>query len=98
MEKFTREDVINYADKLLIGLTDDEVEMVLSEMDIIDKNIDIINNIPGIKEASCMTHALDDFSFELREDVASESVSIDDLLSNCDDTYDRSVRVPKVVE
>ena len=98
MEKFTREDVINYADKLLIGLTDEEVEMVLSEMDIIDKNIDIINNIPGIKDASCMTHALDDFEFELREDIASESVLIDDLLSNCDDVYDRSVRVPKVVE
>lgn len=98
MKEFTREDVISYADKLLIGLTDEEVDMVLSEMDIIDKNIDLINNIPGIKDAIPMTHTLDDFEYELREDVEDESVDIESLLSNCDDTYDRSVRVPKVVE
>ena len=31
-----------------------------------------------------MTHTLDDFEFELREDEVEESVPIEDLLSNCD--------------
>lgn len=98
MEKFTKEDVINYANKLLIGLTDEEVNMVLEEFDIIDKNIDLINKIPNIENIEPMTHCLDDFLYELREDVIEESIDIDLLLENCDDSSSDEVRVPKVVE
>lgn len=98
MSKFTKEMVTSYADKLLIGLTDDEVNMVLSEFDVIDKNIDLINAIPNIEEVEPMTHALDDFEYVLREDVVEESSSIDDILSNCDSTLNREIKVPKVVE
>ena len=44
-----------------------------------------------------MTHALDDFVFSLREDKASDSVPIEDLLKNCDQIEGREVEVPKVV-
>jgi Asp-tRNA(Asn)/Glu-tRNA(Gln) amidotransferase C subunit len=44
-----------------------------------------------------MTHCLDDFVYELREDVAEESVPIEDLLRNSDETEDREIVVPKVV-
>lgn len=97
MNKFTKELVDSLADKLLIGLSDEENEMVLSEFDKIDKNIDLINEIDGISEAFPMTHALDNFVYVLREDEACESVNIDDLLSNGDDKTDREIVVPKVV-
>ena len=98
MEKFTSEMVVDYADKLLIGLKEEEIKMVLDEFEIIDKNIDIINEIPNIKDVEPMTHCLDNFVYELREDIVEESVDIDDLLSNCDSTLNREVKVPKVVE
>ena len=98
MSKFTKEMVDSYADKLLIGLTEEENKLVLDEFDIIDKNINKINKIEGIEKAACMTHALDDFECKLREDVAVESPSIEDLLSNCDFKDDREVEVPKVVD
>lgn len=98
MAKFTKEMVTDYADKLLIGLTEEETKMVLDEFEIIDKNIDIINEIPNIENVEPMTHCLDNFVYELREDVVEESVDIDDLLSNCDDHIDDEVKVPKVVE
>lgn len=98
MGKFTKEMVIDYADKLLIGLTNEEVDMVLKEFDIIDKNINLINEIPDIEKVDMMTHALDDFIYVLREDEVEESVSIDELLSNCDSTLNREIKVPKVVE
>ena len=98
MGKFTKEMVDDYADKLLIGLTSEENKMVLDEFDIIDKQINIINEIPGIENVEVMTHTLDDFSYELREDVVEESVPIEDLLSNCDAVDGREVEVPKVVE
>ena len=97
MSKFTKELVNDYADKLLIGLTDEENEFVLKEFDVIEANMEIIANIPGIENVEPMTHALDDFSYELREDIPEESISIDDALKNCGSYEDREVSVPKVV-
>lgn len=97
MSKFTKEMVDDYADKLLIGLTDEENKMVLDEFDIIDKNLDLVNQIPNISKVEPMTHALDDFKFELREDVVEASVPIEDLLRNSDDTEGDEIVVPRVV-
>ncbi|MBQ8902284.1 MAG: Asp-tRNA(Asn)/Glu-tRNA(Gln) amidotransferase subunit GatC [Bacilli bacterium] len=97
MSKFTKELIDNYADKLLIGLTPEENEMVLNEFDDIDTNINLINEIDGISEVEPMTHCLDDFEYVLREDVVAPSPDIKDLLRNSDVTEDREIVVPKVV-
>lgn len=98
MQKFTKEMVDDYADKLLIGLTDEENKMVLDEFEIIDSTIDIINEIPDIENVEPMTHALDNFEYELREDEPEESIAITELLANCDDsTADGEVQVPRMV-
>ena len=94
---FTKEVVDDLADKLLIGLTEEENQMVLDEFEVIDKQINIINEIDGIEKVEPMTHTLDDFEFELRDDEVEESVPIDDLLSNCDVHSAREIEVPKVV-
>ncbi len=97
MSKFTKELVDDYADKLLIGLTEEENKRVLDEFEIIDSDIDLINKIPNISKVEPMTHCLDDFVYELREDEVEESVSIEELLQNCDDVSGDEIRVPKVV-
>lgn len=97
MKKFTKEMVEDYADKLLIGLTDEESEMVLNEFETIDKNIDIINTIPDINEVEPMSFCLDDFDVDLREDEIEESTKIEELLQNCDEVNDREIEVTKVV-
>ena len=97
MSKFTKEMVDDYADKLLIGLTEEENKMVLDEFDIIDEQINVINDIPGIEKVEPMTHALDDFEYELRDDDEDGSVPIEELLQNCDEFSGREVEVPKVV-
>ena len=95
--KFTKEKIEKLADLLMIGLSSDEAQMVLDEFEIIDANINKLNEIEGISEVEPMTHTLDDFVFELREDIIEESISIEELLQNSDDTDDREVSVPKVV-
>ena len=97
MAKFTEEMVYDYANKLLIGLSSDENKRVLDEFEAIDKQIDLINQIPNIEEVEPMTHTLDEFEFELREDVALESHNIEDILANSDEHTEREVEVPKVV-
>ena len=95
--KFTKEMVDDYAEKLLIGLTEEENKMVLEEFEVIDQNINIINEIKDIDKVEPMTHCLDDFVYELRDDVVEESCKIEDILINCDEHTDREVEVPKVV-
>ncbi len=96
--KFTEELVDSLADKLLIGLNAEENAMVLKEFSVVDANMEIIANIPGIEKVEPMTHALDDFVFELREDIKKESISIEEALQNCKRYDGREIEVPKVVE
>ena len=98
MTKFTKEVVDDLANKLLIGLTEEENKMVLDEFDIIDKNINIINEIDNLENVEPMTHCLDDFEANFQEDEVEESVNIDELLSNCDSHINDEIKVPRVVE
>lgn len=95
--RFTEEMVNELADKLYIGLNEEENMMVLSEFNDIDMGISRITAIEGLENIEPMTHCLDEFVYELREDEAEESLDIDELLSNCDDYIDTEVKVPKVV-
>ena len=94
---FTKEVVDDLANKLLIGLTEEENKMVLEEFEIIDKTINTINEIENIEKVEPMTHTLDNFEYELRDDIPEESIPIEDLLSNCDVHSAREIEVPKVV-
>lgn len=97
MNKFTKEMIDDYADKLLIGLTEEEKDMILSEFDIIDASISSVTKIPDISKVEPMTHALDDFTYVLREDEPEESIPIDELLQNSGDEDGAEIVVPKVV-
>ncbi len=97
MAKFTKEMVNDYADKLLIGLTEEELNNVLAEFEIIDASIAKICDIKDIEKVAPMTHCLNNTVKKLRKDEASESSDIKDILRNSGNTYGRYVEVPKVV-
>jgi aspartyl/glutamyl-tRNA(Asn/Gln) amidotransferase C subunit len=96
--KFTSEMVDDLANKLLIGLSPEENNLVLQEFDLIDKSMQVIANMKDIENIEPMTHALDDTEIILRDDIAQDSVPIDELLSNCDNYEDREIVVPRVVQ
>ncbi len=97
MSKFTKEMVDDYAEKLLIGLTPEENQMVLDEFEVIDASLDTVNNIEDIAKVEPMTHCLDDFTYTLREDIIEESIPIEELLANSDETEGSEITVPKIV-
>lgn len=97
MNKFTKEMIDSYADKLLIGLSNDENKMIQNEFDYLEKSMEEIANIKNIEMVEGMFYALDDFSYELTSDIPLESVSTNCLLKNCDSVEDNLVSVPKVV-
>lgn len=94
---FTKEKVLKLADLLMIGLTEEETNMVFDEFEIIDKNINKINEIENIADIEPMTHALDNFDYVLREDIVEESILKDELLQNSDNNDGDNVVIPKVV-
>jgi len=95
--KFTSEMIEDYANKLLIGLTKEEIDMVLEEFNTIDQTINTINEIENLDKVEPMTHCLDNFIYELRSDIEEESIPVEEILQNCDEKTDREVKVPKVV-
>ena len=96
-KKFTSKMVKDYADKLLIGLTREETKMVLDEFEIIDETINKINNIKDIEKIEPMTHCLDRYITELRNDEIEESIPIKNILQNCDLHTEKEIELPKVV-
>lgn len=98
MNNITEEMIDNYADKLLIGLTAEERKMIQEEFDSIEKNMDLINKIPNIKDIKPLSYPFEMYIDDLRDDdIASEEIDIDVLLRNCDRREGREVEVPKVV-
>lgn len=94
---FTKEKINDYADKLLIGLSDEECNTLLEEFDVIRENMEIISNIENISEVEPQSFPCEFKISSLREDIAKESLPIEDILANCDQSIDRMVEVPKVV-
>lgn len=94
---FSKETIKKLANLLLIDLNEDETNMVYNEFEIIDKNINKINEIDNINEIEPMTHPIDNFIVELREDNIEKSIPKEELLSNSDNNDTECVVIPKVV-
>jgi aspartyl/glutamyl-tRNA(Asn/Gln) amidotransferase C subunit len=98
MSNFTKEMIDNYADKLLIGLTEDERTMIQEEFDDIEKNMELINKIEGIKDVEPLGYPYESTIDDLRsDDEVDEEIPIDVLLRNAGKVDGREVEVPKVV-
>lgn len=98
MSNFTKKEINDYADKLLIGLTEEEETMIQSEFDEIEKNMDLINEIPNIKDIEPLSFPFETYIEDLRSDNdEEEGLPIETLLQNCDQFEGREVEVPKVV-
>ena len=60
--------------------------------------MDLINEIPDIKDVEPLSYPFEMYVSDLRsDDEVGEEIDIKDLLSNCDRVDGREVEVPKVV-
>ena len=98
MSNFTKEMIDDYADKLLIGLTEEERTNIQEEFDEIEKNMDLINKIPNIKDTEPLSYPFEMVLDDLRsDDEVGEEIPIEELLKNCDQYEGREGEVPKEV-
>lgn len=95
---FTKDIINDYADKLLIGLTEEENELLLREFDVINDNMSKINNVKGLENVEPLHFPQDLMVKEIRDGRTSRMIEIDDAFKNCDDYIDREVEIIRVVK
>lgn len=96
----TRDKLEEYAKKLMFEMNEDEYKTLKDEFEVILKQMEFIDNIKDIDSVQPMTYPfdleLDDCC--LREDIASNEISFDDMKINVKEYENNMVKVPKVVE
>lgn len=86
------------ANKLMFTMDEREYDTLLDEFDTILKQMDLIGNIPNIKEVEPMVYLKRLDNVKLREDDVMEEMDLDDILVNSGSTLYNQVKLPKVVE
>ena len=85
MQKITRDNIQDYALKLMFKMKKQEFPAFEKEFETILKHMDLITKIDGIENA----HLIDD--------VANSLLETDDAVKNAKETIYDEVKVPKVV-
>lgn len=93
-----KEKLKEYAAKLMFDMKDSEYETLSKEFEIILKQMDLIENIKGIKDVEPMTFPFLLHHVKWRGDEVKDELSNKDVLKNAEVVDREQVRVPKVVE
>ena len=97
MQKITKENIQDYALKLMFKMKDEEFDAFEKEFETILKHMDLITKIDKIEEVEPMTFPFINEEAYLRKDVATSTLTTDDAIKNSVDTVYDEVKVPKVV-
>ncbi len=94
----SKNDLRDYARKLMFEMQEEEYDTLEQEFEIILKQMDLIGQIEGIQNYEPMTFPFVDYHATLREDIAHDSLPVEDVLKNAKQVAHNQVKVPKVVE
>lgn len=97
MKKVTRLNLIEAADRTMIKLSKEEIDVLLQEFDIFLTQLDIMGKIEGIDDVVPMTFPYEIPSFELREDISEEPLSKEEALKNAPKICNDQIVIPKVI-
>lgn len=87
-----------YAEKLFFRMNDEEYTTLQQEFDVILKQMDIIDKIEGISNVEPMTFPFEKEGTTFRKDIANDNLKPEEVVKNAKDVYFEQVKVPKVVE
>ena len=93
----TKENLKNYAARLMFDMDDEGYDRTLKEFEVIEKHMDLIGEIDGIEDVEPMTFPYVIYHASLREDIEKESLTNEEVLKNAKEVKANQVKVPKVV-
>ncbi len=97
MQKITRENIQDYALKLMFKMKTQEFDTFEKEFETIIKQMDLIGKIEGIEKVEPMTFPFRNKDAKLRKDEATSTLTTEDAVKNAHETIYDEVKVPKVV-
>ena len=93
-----KEKLRKYAKLLMFDMKEEEYETLQEEFDIILKQMDLIEQIPNIKDVVPITFPFINTAASLREDEVKDYLTTGEVLANTKHQVDDQVKIPKVVE
>ena len=96
MQKITKENIQDYALKLMFKMKEEEFETFEKEFETILKHMDLISKIDGIENVEPLVFPFKNEDVKLRKDVANSTLTTDDAVKNAHETIYDEVKVPKV--
>ena len=97
MKKITRENIQDYALKLMFKMKDEEFDAFEKEFETILKHMDLIGEIDGIENVEPLVFPFINDEVKLREDIATNTLTTEEAVKNAKDVVYDEVKVPKVV-
>lgn len=93
----TKEKLKDYAAKLMFDMDDAGYERTLEEFETVEKHMALIGDINNIENVEPMTFPYEIYHATLREDIAKDCLTNEEVLANAKETKANQVKVPKVV-
>lgn len=97
MKKITKENIEDYALKLMFKMKDEEYPAFEEEFETILKHMELITKIDGIENVEPMVFPFKNKDVCLRKDEVTSTLTTDDAVKNAHETVYDEVKVPKVV-
>ena len=97
MQKITRDNIQDYALKLMFKMKDEEFDSFEKEFETIIKHMDLIGQIDGIENIDPMTFPFMNKDINYRNDEPNNTLTTEDAVKNAKDVVYDEVKVPKVV-
>ncbi len=91
-----KEEINKLAKSLMLRLSEDEIKLAEAEFEIFFNQVDELNKI-NTKDILPLNFPFESLITDLRADVLTEVLSVDEVLSNTEDKRDNMVKIPKVV-
>ena len=93
----TKEKLKDYAALLMFDMDDEGYDRTLKEFETIEKHMALIGEIKDIEKVEPMTFPYEIYHSTLRDDVAKDSLTNEEVLANSEDNKANQIKVPKVV-
>ena len=93
----TKEKLKDYANKLMFDMDSEGYDRTLKEFEVIEKHMALIGEIKGIEKVEPMTFPYEIYHATLRDDVAKDCLTNEEVLENAKETKANQVKVPRVV-
>ena len=97
-KEVTKEQLKDYAAKLMFDMDDKEYETLQDEFKILIQQMELIGNISNISDVEPMIFPFKNEDAKLREDEVGDYLTVSEVLENAKQEVSDQVKVPRVVD